>query len=102
MKNTPETVEVTIYVYLMTGGGFFGCTTAGMENEGWVLLKTETVTIEAPQVNLVEIELEQLSKQETVIRAKFDEAMGNIKGRRAELLALEWQPERADKEDDEA
>jgi hypothetical protein len=102
MKNTPETVEVTIYVYLMSGGGFFGCITAGMENEGWVLLKTKTVTIEVPQVNLVEIELEQLSKQETVIRAKFDEAMGNIKGRRAELLALEWQPERADKEDDEA
>jgi hypothetical protein len=93
MKNTPETVEVTIYVYLMPGGGFFGCTTAGMENEGWVLLKTETVTIEAPLVNVVEIELEQLSKQETVIRAKFYEAMGNIKGRRAELLALAWQPE---------
>jgi hypothetical protein len=93
MKNLPETVSVTIYLYLMPGVGLFGCTTAGMENEGWVLLKTETVTIEAPKVNLVEIELEHLSKQETALRARLYEAMGNIKGRRAELLALIWQPE---------
>jgi hypothetical protein len=92
MQNLPETVSVTIYLYLMPGGGLFGCTTAGMDKEGWVLLSTETKTMAVPPVNPVQVELEQLDRQETAIRARFDEAMGNIKGRRAELLALEWQP----------
>jgi hypothetical protein len=93
MQNLPETFDVEVYLYMLPGGSLFGCTTACMDKEGWVLLSTETKTMAVPPVNPVQVELEQLDRKETAIRARFDEAMGNIKGRRAELLALEWQPE---------
>ena len=102
MQNLPETFDVAVYLYMLPGGSLHGCTTADMEAQGWILLSTEIKTMAVPPVNPVQVELEQLDRQETAIRVRFDEAMGNIKGRRAELLALEWQPERADKEDDEA
>jgi hypothetical protein len=98
VKNIPTTFDVKIYLYLVPGGGLYGCTTAGMEAQGWVLLSAETKTMAVPPINPVQAELDQLENQETAVRARFDEAMGNIKGRRAELLALEWQPERGGEE----
>jgi hypothetical protein len=96
MKPLPKTTDCTIYIYLLPDGGVYACTTAGIETQlehGWKLLGSENVTVAVTKVNPVTAELEQLSRRETAVRAQFDEAMGNIKGRRAELLALEWQPE---------
>jgi hypothetical protein len=89
----PKTISVTIYLYMGRHGELHGLTTEGMENQGWTLLSTETKTITVPEANPVVLELDQLSRRETVLRSKYDEEMGNIKGRRAELLALEWQRE---------
>lgn len=95
MNKLPETVDKTLYVYLTDGGRVHASEYDFMESEGWVLLGSETVTLSVPRVNPVEIELGMLDKKESVIRAKFEEAMGNIKGRRAELLSLTYQPEGA-------
>lgn len=88
----PKTIDVTIYLYLLPGGDIYGCTTPGCESQGWTLLSTDIVTMDVPDVNPIEAELEQLGRRETAVRNQFDDEIGKIKGRRAELLALFWQP----------
>lgn len=93
MSTLPKSVEATLYIYLIDCSRVVACTHQGMESQGWVLLGTETKTVAVPDVNPVEIELEQLEKAESEINTKHAEAIGNIRGRRAELVALTYQPE---------
>lgn len=101
MTELPKTIDARIAITLTNLGELYPVTIPlkGSPEDylpkDWVLLGTKDLTLDVPQVNqvnLVEKHLKALDQQEQILRSKFSEELDGIHNRRAELLALTYQP----------
>lgn len=84
-----ETLEVELFIHANTCGEGFNVMTMDFSNHGYILLGTQTVTLDVPTKDPVEAEIEMLDKKEASLIKDHLAALHAIQCRKNDLLCLE-------------
>jgi len=84
-----ETFEVELFIHAANYGEGFSVLSGDMSNHGYILLGTQTVTVNVPTKDPVEAEIEMLDKKEASLIKEHLAALHAIQCRKNDLLCLE-------------
>jgi hypothetical protein len=87
--NKKETFEVELFIHAKNHSEGFDVTTFDMSENGYVLLGTQTVTLNVPTKDPVEAEIEMLDKKQASLIKDHLAALHAIQCRKNDLLCLE-------------
>ncbi len=85
----PKTFDVELFIHAGVFSKKYTTCTGNMSKHGYILLGTQTVTLNVPTKNPIEAELEMLDKKESSLIEKHLANLHTIQQRRNDLLCLE-------------
>lgn len=84
-----ETFEVELFIHMNNYDNGFTVLTRDFSDHGYILLGTQTVTLDVPTKDPVEAEIEMLDKKEASLIKDHLAALHAIQCRKNDLLCLE-------------
>lgn len=89
MESKRETFEVELFIHSQNYSEGFNVATFDMSDAGYILLGTQTVTLDVPGKDVVEAEIEMLDKKEASLIKAHNLALHAITERKSQLLCIE-------------
>ena len=90
MKNQ---IEVEIYIHAPLYGDQFFCCTCDMAEHGYILLGSQTVTVDVPDTNPIDAELAMLNKQVAIVEKESTAKLQVLNDRINSLMCIEHKTE---------